>query len=78
MLVRVSVQTGQIIKRLAKDAKAGNVQAARELRSWLSEVAQDSETSVSSLDKRTRQAVLARLIGEIEEEDAARSTEAQA
>lgn len=69
VLVRVSVQTGAIIKRLAKDAKQGDVQAARELRAWLSEVAQDSETSVSALDRRTRQALLARLLAEIDEDE---------
>lgn len=76
MSVRVSVQTGAIIKRLARDAKAGNVQAARELRAYLAEVSQDSETSVSSLDKRTRARVLDRILAELDaEEEAAATTE---
>lgn len=69
--VRVPVRTGEIIKRLAKDAKAGNVQAARELRAYLNEVASDAENSVSDLDRKTRRRVLDRLLAEIEEEDAA-------
>jgi hypothetical protein len=67
--VRVPVRTGEIIKRLAKDAKQGNVQAARELRAYLNEVASDAENSVSDLDRKTRRKVLDRLLAEIEEEE---------
>lgn len=73
LIVRVSVQVGQIIRRLAKDAKGGNVQSARELRAYLADVAQDSETSVAALDRKTQQQVLARLLDEIAEEDAAQA-----
>lgn len=70
VVVRTSVATGKIIRKLAQEAAKGNVGAARELRGWLAEVAQDEETSVSALDRRTRQAVLARVLAEIEEEEA--------
>jgi hypothetical protein len=70
VVVRTSVATGKIIRKLAQEAARGNVGAARELRGWLAEVAQDEETSVSALDRRTRQAVLARVLAEIEEEEA--------
>ena len=68
IIVRTTVQTGAIISRLAADAKKGNTQAARELRAWLNEVQVETDTDASSLDKRTRQALMARLLDEVDEE----------
>jgi len=68
IIVRTTVQTGAIISRLQADAKKGNTQAARELRAWLSEVQVETDTDASSLDKRTRQALMARLLDEVDEE----------
>lgn len=67
VIVRTTVATGQILKRLEGDAKKGNTQAARELRAWLSELPIETDTDISALDMRTRQALLARLLDEIEE-----------
>jgi len=75
IIVRTTVQTGAIISRLAADAKKGNTQAARELRAWLNEVQVETDTDASSLDKRTRQALMARLLDEVDEE--ARAQQAQ-
>jgi len=68
IIVRTTVQTGAIISRLAADARKGNTQAARELRAWLNEVQVETDTDASSLDKRTRQALMARLLDEVDEE----------
>lgn len=67
-LVRTTVATGQIIQRLSKDAAGGNVQAARELRGWLSELPIETDTDLSALDRRTRQALLAKLLLMVSEE----------
>jgi hypothetical protein len=69
--VRCTIETGKVLERLSKDAKGGNVQAARELRSWLSDLPVESATEVSALDKRTRQQVLTRVLSEIEAEELA-------
>lgn len=69
--VRTSVETGSVIDKLARDAKSGNVQAARELRAWLSELPVEEDTDLSALDKRTRQQVLARVVAEIEADERA-------
>ena len=66
-LVRTTVPTGRIIQRLSKDAAGGNVQAARELRGWLAELPIETDTDLSALDRRTRQALLARLLLELED-----------
>lgn len=64
-IVRCTVEVGKVIEKLAKDAKGGNVQAARELRAYLRDLPTESDTEVSSLDRRTRQQVLARVLSEI-------------
>lgn len=69
LIVRTTVPTGAIIARLAKDAKGGNVQAARELRGWLAQLPVETDTDLSSLDRRTRQAVLARVLNELEQDE---------
>lgn len=74
--VRVPVRTGAIIKRLADDAKKGNSQAARELRAWLAEVAQDEENELAQLDRKTRARLLDKLLADIAEEDEAAQGEA--
>jgi hypothetical protein len=68
VIVRTTVPVASIIKRLSADAQKGSHQAARELRAWLADVVVESRTDVSDLDERTRQALLARLLDEIEEE----------
>lgn len=69
VVVRTTVATGEVIARLERDAKGGNVQAARELRSYLAEVEKESDTDVSALDRRTRQRVMGLLLAQIVEED---------
>lgn len=70
VVVRTTVAVASIIKRLSADAQKGDTRAARELRAWMADVAIETKTNVSDLDERTRQEVLARLLREIEEEQA--------
>jgi len=69
ILVRTPVNIGEIIGRLAADAKRGSTQAARELRSYLEAYPAEDATDMSVLDKRTRQQVIARLLADIEEDE---------
>jgi hypothetical protein len=80
VVVRTTVATGAILKRLERDAKQGSTQAARELRAWLSDLPIETDTDMSALDKRTRQALLARLLEEVEEREghAARALDQEA
>ena len=71
VLIRVPVALGDIISRLAADAQKGNTQAARELREWMREYPAEDQTDLSALDERTRQALVARLLAEIVEEEGA-------
>lgn len=71
LIVRVTVQTGQIIAKLAKDAQGGNTQSARELREWLKTVEIERDTDISALDAQTRQKLKARLLHEISMEGVA-------
>lgn len=66
--VRVPVRTGEIIRKLNADARKGSVQAAKELRAWLDDVATDDANRLSDLDRRTRQTLLDRLLADIEDE----------
>jgi len=68
LIVRTTVQVGTIISALEKAAKKGDVAAARELRAYLAEAQVETETDLSSLDRRTLQALKARLLAEIEDE----------
>lgn len=68
VIVRTTVPVQAIIRKLSADAQKGSHQAARELRAWLSEVAVEARTSLEDLDARTRQALLARLLAEIDAE----------
>ncbi len=68
IVVRTSVGVSKIIKRLSADAEKGSTNAARELRTWLNEVVVETNTSVSDLDRKTRQSLLARLLLEIDQE----------
>jgi hypothetical protein len=69
--VVVPARIGAIIRSLEKAALKGNSNAARELRSWLSEYPpSDGSVSVEELDRRTRDRILARLLAELEDEDA--------
>jgi hypothetical protein len=67
-LIRVTVETGAVIDKLAREAKGGNVQAARELREWLSRVEAETDLSVSALDRGTRQRMKVRLLAEVQAE----------
>lgn len=78
IVVRTTVPVSTIIKRLSADAQKGSHQAARELRAWLSDVVVETSTSLSELDERTRQAMVARLLREIEEEGEAGGSSADA
>lgn len=69
IMVRVPVEIGAIITRLAKDAKAGDVTSARELRAYMDAYPAETHTDLSALDTRTLQALKARLLLEIEEEE---------
>jgi hypothetical protein len=52
-------------------AQNGNAPAARELRAWLAEYPPtDDAISTEDLDRQTRDRLLARLLAELEEEDA--------
>lgn len=62
VVVRTTVQVGQIVSALAKDAAKGNTQSARELRAYLADFPVETDTDVSALDRRTRQALLAMLL----------------
>jgi hypothetical protein len=74
--VVVPVRIGGIIRALEKSALSGNSNAARELRSWLSEYPpSDGSVSVEQLDRQTRDRILARLLAELEQEHAAQSTD---
>lgn len=72
VLVRTPVNIGDIIGRLASDAKRGSTQAARELRSYLEAYPAEDATDMSVLDKRTRQLVIARLLEDIERDEGER------
>jgi hypothetical protein len=73
--VVVPARIGGIIRALEKSALTGNSNAARELRSWLAEYPpSDGSVSVEQLDRRTRDRILARLLAELEQEDAAPDT----
>ena len=67
-LVRVTVEVGKVIDKLSTEARGGNVQAARELREWLGKVEAETDTSVSALDRATRQRMKARLLAELDAE----------
>ena len=75
ILVRTPVNIGEIIGRLAADAKRGSTQAARELRSYLEAYPAEDATDMSVLDKRTRQQVIARLLADIEADEGQRPTD---
>lgn len=68
VVVRTTVPVGKIIAKLAQAAQKGDVAAARELRAYLAEAQVETETDLSSLDRRTLQALKARLLAEIETE----------
>lgn len=69
LLARVPVALGDIVARLSADAVKGDARAAAELRTWLREYPAEDDTDMSTLDKRTRQALMARLLAEIEAEE---------
>ena len=66
VFVRVPVHLGDIVAALAKGAARGDAGQARELRSWMAEYPVDDDTDISALDRRTRQALKARLLAELD------------
>jgi hypothetical protein len=70
-MVYIPIRIGQIIRALETEALNGNAHAARELRAWLAEYPpKDDAISTEDLDRQTRDRLLARLLAELEEEDA--------
>ena len=69
IIIRTPIAVGDIIARLALDAKKGNTQSARELRAYMEMYPADDETDISALDARTRQQVLSRVLAEIVEDE---------
>jgi hypothetical protein len=77
-IVQAPVRISRIIGGLEREAVQGNPYAARELRPWLAEYPpKDDSISVDDFDRRTRDRLLARLLAELEEEDAAESSEGE-
>jgi hypothetical protein len=71
-MVYTPIRIGRIVRALETEAVNGNAHAARELRAWLAEYPpQDDAITPEQLSRRTRQRLMARLIAELEEEDAA-------
>lgn len=59
------------MRQLESAAKAGDVQAARELRAWLEEhPPEDPSLDLAALDRNIRQRLLDRLLSEIAETEA--------
>jgi hypothetical protein len=72
VVVKVPIRVGQIIRAYEQKATKGDVQAGRELRSWLADYPpEDDELRLEDMPHVLRQRLLARLIAEIEAEDAA-------
>jgi hypothetical protein len=68
LFVRVPVRTAAIVKALEKAAAGGGVQAAREMRAWLTEFPPDTDdVDVRTLTSKARRAMLARLLAEEDE-----------
>jgi hypothetical protein len=73
-MVYVPVAIGQIIQRLSRDAVKNSDSAARELREWLKQYPpQDEGFDPGTLDRALRQKIYARLVAEVEAEEAAAS-----
>lgn len=76
--VTTPIRVGQVIGALERQAVAGNANAARELRSWLSEYPpEDASVTPEALASDLRKRVLARLLAEISEEEAAKQGKAE-
>ena len=69
-LVLVPVRVGGIVRRLEREAAAGDVQAARELRSWLDRYPQEDEKELdlAALTRQERQRILASILRELGDE----------
>lgn len=68
--VTVPIPVGRIIAKYSAGAEGGNVQAGRELRSWLEKYpATEASTDVAALDKRDRDRLVVRLMLELEREE---------
>ena len=69
--MKCPARVAPIVRALESEAINGNAHAARELRSWLAEYPpKDDAISTEDLDRQTRDRLLARLLAELEEEDA--------
>jgi hypothetical protein len=72
-VVKCPARVARIIRALESQAVNGNAHAARELRSWLAEYPpKDEAIRLEDLDRQTRDRLLARLLAELDEEDARR------
>lgn len=68
----VPVRVGAVVRSLEAKAAQGDVNAARELRPWLDRYPQDGDTKldIATLTRRERDAVLAKVLAELGEEQA--------
>jgi hypothetical protein len=67
--VTTPIRVGQIIGRLERQAANGDVQAARELRSWLDRYPHEDEKplDLAALTAREREFILAKCLAELRE-----------
>jgi hypothetical protein len=76
-MVLVPLPVAEIVRAYIKAAAKGNANAGRELRAWLEKYPpRDEGVDIAQLDRDMRDAILARLTREVEEERAAQSTNA--
>jgi hypothetical protein len=76
-IVQAPIRISRIIGGLEREAVQGNAHAARELRAWLQDYPpKDEALRLEDIDRNTRDRILARLLKEIEEDDAAIAAEA--
>jgi hypothetical protein len=72
LMVYVPLPVAKIVRAYIKAAEKGNANAGRELRSWLEKYPpRDECVDIAQLDRDMRDAILARLVREVEEERAA-------
>jgi hypothetical protein len=76
-MVYVPLPVAKIVRAYITAAEKGNANAGRELRSWLEKYPPREEgVDIAQLDRDLRDAILARLVREVEEERAAQAQEA--
>lgn len=68
----VPIPVGAIMAKYSAEAQKGNVQAGRELRSWLEKYpATEASTDIAALDKRDRDRLVTALLVTLEAEESA-------